>query len=93
MFIGSANEITITAIISPTSIKEPANKQIPPIITETKIEHSSYSSCNLDIFVLEPEKQSKNQIFYNKKVTCQTMNGKTNNGSEFELKTLQGVRF
>ena len=59
--IGSANEVAITAIISATTTNEVTNKQILPIIRE-KSEHSWQSCCNLDSFILEPEKQVKKYI-------------------------------
>ena len=43
MLTVSANEVTITAIVNPTTIRKTANKQIPPIIREIKNGHSSHS--------------------------------------------------
>ena len=76
MLIGSANQITIKAIMSPRTIKESTNKLMPPIYRELKVEHSSHSSFNVDIFLLEPEKQVKIQIFRIQKFTCQILSYK-----------------
>ena len=49
-----------TALISPTTIKKPTNKPAAPIVMQRQFDNSSYSS--FVIAILEPEKQSKNQI-------------------------------
>ena len=64
MLIGSANEVANTVIISGTKIKKPTNEQTPSKTRETKFEHSSHSSFNLDIVLLETEqKKTKQSIF------------------------------
>ena len=90
MLIGSAIELTITAIISLTTIKKPTNKQIPPIIRK-KAAHSSHFSFKLDNFMLALEKKL---IFLIEKTTrCQILHLKKFSVSHFELKKIQRVRF
>ena len=56
----------MTAIISRTTIKNPTNNQAAPNIMQKQNANSSDSCFEFVIFMLEPEKHSKNQILNRK---------------------------
>ena len=78
---GSANQIVITAIISPI-IKEPRNRQAAPNFRQKNAD-SSHSTLLLTIFMPELEKQIKKHI----------LNQKFDNASDFESKVFRLVGF
>ena len=63
MSIDSANEITITANNTLTTLKKPTNNQTPPNNRDTKSKHSLHLPFRLAMLTLEPEKQVKRTKF------------------------------
>ena len=79
----SANKRSVTGIISPTTLSKPTIKQILLIIRKTKVVNSPQSPFLFLIFILEAEKQLKNQI----------LEQKSWKSSNFDQKHLQPIRF
>ena len=103
MLRGSVNEIAITAIISPTTIREPKFKQARSIIRQTQVVPSPHFSFIAAIFKLEPEKEKKTNFeskvsqhvrFSNKSFSSrQILKQNFYNVSDFKLKTFVLVGF
>ena len=59
---GSSNEIVMTAIISPTIIRKPTDKQPARMIMQKQVANSQQNPFKFAIFTLEPEKHKKSQF-------------------------------
>ena len=80
MWSVSANELVITAIISPTTKKKPTNKQAAPIIMQRQVANSSHSSF---VFCSNRKKRMKNR----------SLNQKCQSASDFKSISFRLVRF